>query len=57
MNVINNNRIYIPNISSIDSASKILDAPINPDKHAENTADMIPIMTNGCQILISCKNK
>ncbi len=48
---------YIPNISSLDNASNILDAPISPDKHEENTADIIPIITNGCQILISGKNK
>jgi len=48
---------YIPNISSFDNASNILDAPISPDKHAENTANIIPIITNGCQILISGKNK
>ncbi len=46
-----------PNISSIAKASNILDAPISPDKHAEKTADIIPIMTNGVQILTSCKNK
>jgi hypothetical protein len=48
---------YIPNISSVDNACTVLDAPISPDKHAENTADIVPIITNGCQILISCKNK
>jgi hypothetical protein len=48
---------YIPNISSLDNASNILDAPISPDKHAENTADIIPMITNGFQILISGKNK
>ena len=48
---------YIPNISSVANACIVLDAPICPDKHAENTADIVPMITNGCQILISCKNK
>ncbi len=39
------------------NASNILDAPISPDKHAEKTEDIIPIITNGAQILTSCKNK
>ncbi|CAF5140566.1 unnamed protein product, partial [Rotaria socialis] len=32
----------IPNISSADNASNILDAPIIPERHAENTAAIIP---------------
>jgi hypothetical protein len=48
---------FLPNISSTANASNILDAPISPDKHAEKTEDIIPIITNGGQILISCKNK
>ncbi len=48
---------FLPNISSIANASRILDAPISPDKHAENTEEIIPMMTNGDQILIFCKNK
>jgi hypothetical protein len=47
----------IPNISSFDTASNILDAPIRPDKHAEKTTENNPMITNGSQILISGKNK
>lgn len=47
----------LPNISSLANACNILDAPISPDKHEENTADIIPIITNGCQILMSGRNR
>lgn len=49
--------IFLPKISSTANASNILDAPISPDKHAEKVAAIIPITTNGSQILTSCKNK
>lgn len=51
------NFFFLPNISSIANASNILDAPISPDKHAEKTAAIIPITTNGPHILTFCKNK
>lgn len=47
----------LPKISSMATASKILDAPISPDRHAEKTAAIIPMMTNGDQILTLGKNK
>lgn len=46
-----------PKISSMASACKILEAPTSPDRHAEKTAQTMPMITNGCQMLISCKNK
>ncbi len=47
----------LPNISSFDTASNILDAPIRPDKHAEKTTANNPMMTNGPQTLISGRNR
>jgi len=43
---------FLPKISSTAKASRILDAPIKPDRHAEKTDEMMPITTNGAQILI-----
>lgn len=49
--------MILPKISSIANASKILDAPTRPERHAENVAAIIPITTNGSQILISCRKR
>lgn len=48
---------FITNISSFETASIILDAPIRPDRHAEKTARIVPIITIGFQIFTSDRNK
>ena len=50
-------KVVLPKISSIANASKILDAPTRPERHAEKVAAIIPITTNGSQILISCRKR
>lgn len=47
----------VPKISSFETAWIILDAPIRPERHAEKTARIVPMITIGFQILMSDRNE